>query len=44
MPLTNLVQQLGAKIVDLNRVMKLIERGYTVRYDEKRHIAIAKKI
>jgi len=33
--------KLGSKVVDLNRVMKLIERGYNVDYDEENHIVIA---
>ncbi|MBI2548583.1 methyltransferase domain-containing protein [Candidatus Woesearchaeota archaeon] len=35
--------QLGARIVDLNRVMKLIERGYVVSYNETNHIVVARR-
>lgn len=33
--------RLGSRFVDLNRVMKLIERKYAVDYDEANHIVIA---
>jgi len=33
----------GAKIVDLNRILKLFERKYSVRFDEQRHIVLAIK-
>ncbi len=36
--------KIGSKIIDLNRVMKLIERGYVVKYDEGNHIVVAKRI
>lgn len=32
----------GTKIIDLNRVMKLLEHGYTVWLDEHHHILVAK--
>lgn len=33
--------RLASIIIDLNRVMKLIERGYEVNYDDKNHIIVA---
>jgi len=35
--------KIGTKIIDLNRVMKLIERDYNVVFDEDRHILVARK-
>jgi len=35
--------KVGSHIIDLNRVMKLIEKEYAVTYDETRNIILAKK-
>ena len=35
--------KLGSKIVDLNRVMKLIERKYDVAYDELNRLVVARR-
>ncbi len=35
--------KIGSRIIDLNRVMKLIERNYNVGYDEGNHIVVARR-
>lgn len=40
---TTVDSRIGSRIIDLNRVMKLIERKYDVGYDESNHIMVAKR-